>query len=181
MRSWVRKLKRARLVRCFSFVLWFTLCKCLTFYLYACVRARSCVCAYGALGRPCCRAPSVPLGPICLPVINSSGLTMRHFTALFGLTKYLLSLSLFLCQQYIGKQYLSRGDVLFCASLREACCSWAMSKNGCLFDLKGPGTFWVRVPALNIFSWRTYLVEETIVPGMMASMKKVRSSTEISF
>lgn len=41
----------------------------------------------------CCSAPTVPVGPICLPVINSSGLTMQHFMTLFGLTNYHTPLS----------------------------------------------------------------------------------------
>ena len=41
-----------------------------------------------SLCSPCCSAPTVPLGPICLPVINSSGLTMQRFMTLFGLTNY---------------------------------------------------------------------------------------------
>lgn len=55
----------------------------------------------------CCSAPTVPVGPICLPVINSSGLTMQHFMTLFGLTNYHTPLSLSLSQERgIEKQYL---------------------------------------------------------------------------
>lgn len=47
-----------------------------------------------SLCSPCCSAPTVPLGPICLPVINSSGLTMQRFMTLFGLTNYRTPVSL---------------------------------------------------------------------------------------
>lgn len=55
-----------------------------------CVSVHLCVCDINvcSLCSPCCSAPTVPLGPICLPVINSSGLTMQRFMTLFGLTNY---------------------------------------------------------------------------------------------
>lgn len=53
-----------------------------------CVRVHQCDINVCSLCSPCCSAPTVPLGPICLPVINSSGLTMQRFMTLFGLTNY---------------------------------------------------------------------------------------------
>lgn len=72
--------------------------------VHVCVRA--CDMNVCSLCSPCCSAPTVPLGPICLPVINSSGLTMQRFMTLFGLTNYHtpLSLSLTLSQEHSAEK-----------------------------------------------------------------------------
>lgn len=66
---------------CLSYIL----CGCKSAFecLYGCVQA--CVCVKSTCS-PCSSDPTVPLGPICRPVINSSGLTMQHFMTLFGLS-----------------------------------------------------------------------------------------------
>ncbi len=100
--------------------------KCVCPYVFVCVREIN-VCS---LCSPCCSAPTVPLGPICLPVINSSGLTMQRFMTLFGLTNYRTPLSLSLTisrEQGIEKQYLSLDAEPTLAAWYDDCAVFCMS------------------------------------------------------